>query len=263
MKRKLNLLVFILACISSEVPTGSSEMSMAKANCAFQNVNDLWGYFAKELMYKKFKGYKCDITRSDFSFDLNKNDHLIKNQMLDLIDNIIYGNEITIEMNWSKKHKQSLLTRQFDMFAFLDYFIDFNYYIDLRIVNLHGFELNLFEQSFNDTWKIENNSLKSIFLINSDLKFIIKGKSEINCKDIARNKSNIASLFQIPMVFLADQKSNIIYFFGCRYTQILCPLVFQNSKLSRIYFFDLVNTFYRTNLIRFENETFTDLNLII
>lgn len=202
--------ICILACICLNKITGSSLKSSANSNCQFQKVDNLLTLLGKEIFYKPVKGFKCNIKRADFTFDLNKNDHLIKNKMLASINQ----NKITIEFNWSKKLKQSSLTRHFDMFALLDYFTDFNYYIYLKFVNLHGFELSLFDRSF-DSSIIANNSLQNIFLINSDLTFFINGKPVKNCSDftlLQLNKSSIISLFQIPMVVLEDEDSNEIIF---------------------------------------------------
>lgn len=198
--------------------------SLASSSFRFQKVDYLWDYYGKEIVYKTFTGFKCDITRSDFTFDLDKNDQSIKKQMFDYYY-ILKIRLLTVEMNWFRKLKKSLLTKQFNIFAFLDYFTDFYYYIWFKFVYSHGFELSLLDQTL-DSWMLtlSNNSVKSIYLINSDLRYLINEKLVKKCDDISSAnlyRTNILSLFQIPMVQL-----NAIYLFGCRFLQILCPLVF-------------------------------------
>ena len=158
-------------------------------------------------------------------------------------------------MNWSRNLKNSLLTRQFDMLAFLDYFYGLDSTISVNFVNLKGIELNLFNdsssgESSSKTWKFSNSSLQRIFLINSNLRFMINGKKVKTC-DTWTNTT--ASLFQTQMVY------NVYFLSGCRFSQTLCPLVFLNSFIDILVIFDLAHTYYKTNLIRFHNQSFDDL----
>lgn len=118
---KRNLIVMcILACIWLKTITGSSVISLGKSKCSIQKVNYLWNFLGKELIYnKKFNGFKCDIKSKDFTFDLDKNNQLLKNQIFDKLLKIEnFSTPLVIEINWSKKLKQSSLTRKLDMFAF-------------------------------------------------------------------------------------------------------------------------------------------------
>lgn len=259
MNRKITLKKFcFITCITC-ISVGNV---VANAKCALQNIDALWNFFGKEIVYKSLKGFKCDITRSNFTFDLDKNDQKIKTEMSKHITNITGGIFITVEMNWRKNMAKSSLTRQFNMLKLMDYFTDVDYVIVLSLVNLHGFELNLLDQP-SDSWIFLNNSLERINLINSDIRFLIDRKEVKTCQEIISSsirKNNIASLFQIPAVGSHDSTFNKVFLFGCRFKQILCPLVFTNSNLRSLILFDQANTFYKTNLLRFSNETFNYLN---
>ena len=119
---------------------------LANEKCFLNNIDVLWNYFGKEIVYKTLKGLTCDITRSDFTFDLDKNDQRIKKEMSRHITHINVK-FISVEMRWSKNMKESSLTRNFNMFAFMDYFTDFDYVILVKLANLHGIELNLLDQT--------------------------------------------------------------------------------------------------------------------
>lgn len=51
-----------------------------------------------------------------------------------------------VELNWSKKQKESFLTRQFNVSALLKYFTYFDFINEANFMNLQGIELNLFDK---------------------------------------------------------------------------------------------------------------------
>ena len=88
-------------------------------------------------------------------------------------------------------------------------FLSLNRYAFVNFHNLYSIELDLFDETYD-------SGIEIIYLINSDLRFTIDGKSVKTCVDIssARNGTafNISSLFQIPLV-----KIKGFYLFGCRF----------------------------------------------
>lgn len=50
---------------------------------------------------------------------------------------------------------------------------------------------------------------------------------------------------------------------SCSFSQKLCPLVFANTHIDSLNINDLVDTFYKTNILRFTNNTFDTLNSYI
>lgn len=162
-KRNLKVICILLICIWLDSKAWSS------ATCKIQNVDNLYDFLGKEIVYKSNLGLECEIKRTDFTFDLDKKDKLIKNQIHKIQNRSI---NVVVELKWSKNLKQSTLTRQFDMVAFMVYFQDLDYLIDVNFVNLKGFELNLFDWPL--AWStITYNHLKLIYVINSDLRFYI------------------------------------------------------------------------------------------
>lgn len=97
---KTLIFIYILTCgFGLKSIVGSTIGNVAKTSCNFQKVYHLYSYLSKEIFYSKTNGFKCEIKNSDFIFDLDKNDQLLKNKF----NKIIKGNTyMTIEMKWSK-----------------------------------------------------------------------------------------------------------------------------------------------------------------
>ena len=111
------------------------------------------------------------------------------------------------------------------------------------------------------TYNVIFPSIHQIYLINSDLRFTIDGKIIKTCSDIIsayNERFKIDSLFQVPLVL-----ERRFYLFGCRFPPTLCPLIFNKSFINYFFILDIVDTFYKTNLIKFSNEPFEDLNSYI
>jgi len=74
-----------------------------------------------------------------------------------------------------------------------------------------------------------------------------------------KNVSQINSIFQIT-----NTNENLaIYLDYCEIKEKLCPLVFKNSNIDYLIINCLTNTFYKKNIMQFENPLFRDLGLKI
>ena len=132
-------------------------------------------------------------------------------------------------------------------------FLNFNSGALIFLRNLNSIELDLFNESYY--------SITAIYLFNSDLRFVIDDRTAKTCADITSSRNGsfeISSLFQIP---LKVQKN--IFLFGCRFPLTICPLIFNRAYIDFFYIFHQANTFYKTNLIRFANQTYDNLNSTI
>ena len=77
-------LMWLLISFWLDAILGSKIEHVVKDSCDFQNVDLLFSYISKDRFYIKLKGFKCDITKSDFTFDLDKNDQLMRNKFLNI-----------------------------------------------------------------------------------------------------------------------------------------------------------------------------------
>lgn len=80
-------------------------------------------------------------------------------------------------------------------------------------------------------------------------------------KQLKRPQQIVASVFQLQ-ISLA-YKASRLFMTSCSFPHKLCPLVFANSYFQMLSVNDLTDTFLKTNVLRFWNNTFPELNAII
>ena len=218
--------------------------NQAEKYCRITKISYLYNFLGKEIFFRKSTGLKCDIQNSDFTLDNTSFYAIAKNiKEYETTKRIKF-----FEFNWSiDKKASSSLTQQFNLSALMEFFKYTNYSAKIIIRNLKSIELQLFTKSYN--------SISIILIFNSDLRFTIDLKTVKTCADIKIVQSKITSLFQIPF---GNEKK--IFLFGCRFPVTLCPLIFLNNNIHKLFIFNLIDTFYKTNLMKFSNETFEDAN---
>ena len=177
----------------------------------------------------------CDIKNDAFEFK-------IKEKSCNLTNVIIF--------NWSS-NKLITVEKKFNLTSVIRYFKSSVY---IHFWNLKGFETNILENMHSFQNKI------SISLSNSRFDFYHNKKLLKSCRDFTdSNLTQIQSIFQIG----SENFGNVVLK-NVEYQQKTCPLVFLNSKIDSILINDLVNTFYKKNVLSFSNETtFTRLNATI
>jgi len=108
--------------------------------------------------------------------------------------------------------------------------------------------------------KLFGEFIIDLYLINVEMNFYI-GKEKVKSgQDLdEKNVSQINSIFQIT-----NTNENLaIYLDYCEIKEKLCPLVFKNSNIDYLIINCLTNTFYKKNIMQFENPLFRDLGLKI
>ena len=223
---------------------------------SIKKVNFLYDFLGKEIVYMQDIGLKCDIKNSNFTLDYESYNVIAKK-----IQEYQANKRIQLkyaEFNWPVGKKEtSSLTRNFNIYALMLLFENFDISARIHFHNLKSIEIRIFT-NISNIYK-HYKSIEHIYLINSELKFTINGKIVKNCADTrsASNRSiKIFSLFQIPLI----ENEKDFFFFGCRFSIRLCPLIFSNSYIKGFKIFDLVDTFFKTNLMKFENLSIGYLN---
>lgn len=257
---KFFLLIFIYLQIISTLDLKINDKS--KNTCTIDILNSLSNYlsFTKNNNRDQKVGFKCTIIKpSNFTLDMKSFtivEKYIKNQPGNIKE------ELNIEFNWPLDKKASnSLTKNFGILSFkhlvnnwFKYSDKINYYNAARVYfrNLNNIQIDLFNNLSNS---FDQYTVIWLNLINSDLRFTIDGKTVKTCTEIT---SNFNSIFQIRLA--KDQYFDML---GCHFPLPLCPLVFKNSYLNDMFIYDLIETFYKTNLVKFSNETFDDLKSTI
>ena len=121
--------------------------------------------------------------------------------------------------------------------------------LEVLLKNFKGFDINAFDAV--STTRYRYPILK---LFDNRLDLYASNKKIQTCKDYIDNNSGNVSLFQAfkPLSGITLSK---VYF-----SNSICPLIFNNSIIERFEITNLIDTFYKTSLIRFENSNFSTLN---
>jgi hypothetical protein len=164
----------------------------------------------------------------------------------DKLDDIIF----LIIFRWTS-NEMGILNKRFNFSNVIRYSKYYhNYIIKIKLWNLKGFDINI--RNEKNEKQIYSSIIKStLSLSNCRFDFYHNKKRIESCQDIiGLNITRIESIFQSIPKF-------DIYLRNIEYNQnTICPLLFNNTKITYLTFRDLVDTFYKINIVKFSNETF-------
>lgn len=245
-------------------------------NCQIDLANVCRNLLGNDNKYEKVTGIVCDITSSmNFTFRVDGYTPLLphRGRMCEIDIKSVY--EI-IEFRWPRQGADTtrLLNQAFNITAFFSYLNYFYRYVNLHLVNLGGFEIELADDSntidSSNRSVIENSGVADILVVNSVLAFYTRdGRRVKTCADLA-NTTHLTSLFQIQMTLAAyTEKDFQVFLINCAYPERLCPRLFTNALINRLYLVGLIDSFYSRRLLSFDqvnynqNETRSSLNSTI
>ena len=150
----------------------------------------------------------------------------------------------------------TILDRKFNFTNVFNYIKHFKNHISVHLWNLKGFDLNFMGKKM-----INYKSRIGVFhFANSRLDFYHDKKRINSCDDISKsNISTIMSFFQLRLANITSSTKKSFRFFVFRnveYKRSICPLVFNNSNISRFVLIDLVDTFYKRSVLSFTNDIY-------
>lgn len=173
---------------------------------------------------------------------------------------------LIVELHWpssslfissSTQEKNNILDEKFNMTSFLRFFIYSRWYVNAHFINLKGFDLNIEKTTTMSTTTskiIENHSISSISFINCRLVFYADSTRRVrSCVDVrSSNVTTIRSIFQISM---ASARNGLeILLKNCEFKDRVCPCVFRNANIRWLHVYNLVDSFYRRNVLEFWND---------
>ena len=195
----------------------------------------------------------CDVNNDAFEFKFNPRKY--EEITLDWFCN----NSHSVIFRWTGSTGLNVLNKRFNFANVARYFAYF-LYINTNFWNLKGIDVDIFDNNLLS----DNSNFRSFYsieLTNSRLDFYHNKRKLNSCRDfIDSNLTQIRSIFQIQNI-----NSHMKYFTlrNLKNNRPICPLVFANTKLEYLQLIDIVDTFYKTNILQFTNETFADLNSTI
>ena len=225
-------------------------------SCKLKHVHLHINYLAHEKTSIEMPGILCDIRDEKYQFTYPMPSSLLRynNCAVDLQYNDI------IEFRF---HSSFIMSKRFNITNLFDYSWYFVNYMHVNFVNLKGFELDMIN---NQHIRFMQQLIFNTFnCIKCQMEFYSNdGRIVKTCQDIIdSNNGLVRSLFQIRRYKVEGLKSQSLALFDSQFKTTLCPLVFMNSNLPFIYIIGLADTFYKRNILAFENRTFEHLNSTI
>lgn len=185
--------------------------------------------------------YVCSNLNANFEFDLDKLKKTTNCNTTSLATNIF---DQTI---YFSPNKRSIINNKFHL-SELVHFIDESvglstgesFYLDFR--NIKGFDLASFKpQPANLFW-----GFPILTFFSSSLSFYVNKTRIDSCEKFQAASNPTGSIFHaFPKTSLPS-----IIFYGMSHRTPICPLIFSRS-IQALSFFNLVDTFYKTNVPRF------------
>lgn len=222
--------------------------------CEITYVNNMINWLGKERVFvKNIKGLKCEISSNGYRFDLNETTFKY-NKNSSQCDLPIERYYATIELRW-KNSADSMIEKSINISDMLSLFGFYFNRFDLNFVNLQKFDLDLFDlSSFQPLM-----SLNNVMCMNCRFEFYLNKTLIKSCDDM-NITDNLYSIFQMSK---GQYQSLLCAYYDCepQYGDIsivngdfkarLCPLVFKNTYINILNLFEMMDTFYKRNVLHF------------
>ena len=235
---------------SSVLITNSSEFNCnLPEGCRFEKIYSRSNLIFNERSASKLNAIVCDVENQRFKFKF-EGPNLTKHHCD--MSNDEDHTQMTL-LRWTSSESITLNNR-FNFTNALTYFSYFKKQMDLQIHGLKGFDLNFFVEKYRS----KSPFLGTIELVDTRMDFYHDNKKISSCREMVDlNLTNIKSIFQLTTMRYKNQ----LILRGVEYKSKICPLVFQNSNITLFLLFDLVDSFYKTNVLTFSSDyNFSSLN---
>ena len=246
---QFNFLV-LTSAFNCELPNG----------CQINDVHLQINYYAHEKTSIEVPGILCDIRDEKFQFSFPMPSPLLESELF----NYCQINEIYKDAIEFRFHSNFILSKQFsltNLFLYSDYF---NKLIAVNFVNLKGFEIDIKHDLDQNVRFIAQNNIDLFQCTKCNMEFYSNGRQVKTCQDIIdTNNDLVRSWFHIRRYTKEWLEYSEFVLFDSQFKTTLCPLVFMNSNISSLEIIGLADTFYKRNILAFENRTFHNLNSTI
>lgn len=244
--------------------------------CLAGLVDYISNQFGYDNHYSRIAGIHCTIRRNN-ALKLEFPAKPLRTSQVNTCFAITNANStdpLIVELHWpssslfissSTQEKNNILDEKFNMTNFLRFFIYSRWYVNAHFINLKGFDLDIDKtttttttSTTTSTTSIENHSLSSISFINCRLVFYVDSTRRVrSCVDIrSNNVTTIRSIFQISSPSVRNGIEILLN--NCEFKDRVCPLVFRNANIRWLHVYNLVDSFYRRNVLEFWNDENND-----
>lgn len=221
--------------------------------CSFRNINPLsYFYLDNYMLNKPEPGIRCNIRKTNYKFEYDS--------WLSTIT------KISTQCKKWKTHKAFFelklpvgltLNDHFNLAGFSDFILYFqnlqNFFkgqnLKIKLTNLGRFDVS-FHPSYQLLVRNYENIAYNLEIHRSRFEFVVNNKPIRTCRDlIDANVTWPHSMFNlIPGAKILNMfivRTN----FGQRTP--ICPLIFKNANIKNLFIWDMVNSFYKKNLLTF------------
>ena len=197
-------------------------------------------------------GIECDLNDVSYEFDFNQwwsniDTTLSNGKKCEYLKQPNENQAIIIEFK-KQFHRKYILDKVLNMMNFVKIINTTEKYYNLRITNLNGFDVNLYEEADESQLQYDALYVWKMEFINTRLEFFVNKSLVKSCEDL--KNSSPRSIFQIRS---AEYGLPELLLVNCKYQENLCPLVFKNAFVSEMLFRGLIKSFYKTNVLSFSS----------
>lgn len=234
--------------------------------CRLERVFTTFYADKNEKFIKKGMAIMCDISNEEFEFKFQE--PLPFSQLRNMTKESCDGqSDLMVRLSKERKNQTNsiifrwtndkvIFDKRLNLTNMLKYILYLKKMMHVKFWGVNGFDLNIMG------YLPKRSLIQIIFLSNCRIQFYHNKKRINSCQDISMaNLTVIRSIFQIRL--------DLINMFGIYNGFILddvdfkhkiCPLLFVNTKSNSIMLIDLVDTFFKKNVLSFSNETYANLN---
>ena len=253
MLKLLPLLLYLLFNRANEIKCQHvKEFNLTKfplpEGCRIENAYETRNYYNTEVSNKQ-SSIICDINNDKFQLKfIDPWPNPIPKFCFVSKDDIGYINHYMI-LSWTPSINQlAILDRRFNLTNFHRYPLVFLRTLNLKLVNVKGFDVNLIDDELfkNPIY------LVVIDLINCQLDFYNNKRKLQSCQDfIDSNVTEIRSIFHLGTYVTTFKYRNLDY-----KPKTICDLLFVNVSFDSLELFYLENTFYKQSILTISNGTY-------
>ena len=224
--------------------------------CEVNDIHYQVNYLGNEKTAIQIQGIICNVRDKNFQFNYSKPSPLI--------DRCKIYNERekqTIEIRFQRDF---IFGNWFNTNNMLNYGRLFKENFNFNFVNLNGFQIDIIDNNFKQS--VRNLTTDYFYYFNCircNIAFYSNDRQIKTCEEITntinQNNVSIMSLFQ----FSNSIKGPILTLFDPHLKSTICPLMFKNSLFLNLNLIGLSDTFYKRNVVTFENRIFDDLKSTI
>ena len=200
----------------------------------------------------------CEI--NDETFEFNFKEPMSFKAGKKCPDNNKIGKVENIILRWTNSKELSILDNRLNISNVIRYNRYFERAKDVKLWNLKGFDINILDD-FNayavfEEFNSNSDEYLQLFCSNCRFDFYHNRRKMNSCQDI--DKSNITRIYSIFQI-----KIEWIFFKNMEFQEKICPIIFVNSTIDNLVIYNLIDSFYKKNILSISNETYTELNSTI